>query len=224
MRTSRTISTISYNTFSFLDDKLSDLVSRNIISYYCYIEHLPEADEKKKHIHLLIVPNGTIDTDSLRTYFNEIVPTNEKPLGCMPFRASKFADWYLYSIHDKRYLAQKGQARQYSYSAEEFIFSSFEYHNELLHEIDYSKLNRFDKLVESVENGLTFGQYLLNNYVPIQQISGYKIAFEALTRELVRSSPSHTPADKVDNVSVSLLKYKKAPVISAFVNDDDNPF
>ena len=100
MRTTKPFSTISYNTAEFLKEKLERLVLERVISFYSYIEHYPEEDEKKKHKHLLIIPNGQINTDELTDILNEIDMAHplEKPLGVLPWRSSKFDDWYLYSV------------------------------------------------------------------------------------------------------------------------------
>ena len=87
MRTSRPFSTISYNSTDHLIAKLDDLVKRRKIDFYAFIEHLPEEDQEKRHKHLLIVPNGYIQTDDLKPYIDEYDPTHpDKPLSILPAR------------------------------------------------------------------------------------------------------------------------------------------
>ena len=117
MRTQRSFSTISYNTDTFLNQKLGELEKRRAISFWCWIDHYPEDDELKRHKHVFIIPNGQIDTDTVRKELEEIDLKDPlgKPLGCMLMRPSKFDDWYLYGIHDTAYLASKGQTRKHHY-------------------------------------------------------------------------------------------------------------
>lgn len=73
MRTSKPISTISYNSPDFLVDKLEYLKYLRLISYYEFIVHLPDKDDKKKHIHLYIEPNKVLDTEIFSYNFYEYV-------------------------------------------------------------------------------------------------------------------------------------------------------
>ena len=53
MNTQREISTISYNSKSFLARKLVELTRSHKISDWMFIEHYKEEDEAKDHIHLI---------------------------------------------------------------------------------------------------------------------------------------------------------------------------
>lgn len=124
MKTSKPISTISFNTPQYLRLKLDELLKCGKISFWAFIQHLPEDDEggKKEHIHLYVEPSKMLQTDDLKREFMEPNPSNPtKPLGCISFISSKFGDWYMYGLHDKRYLASKGQSRKYHYHAEQMI-------------------------------------------------------------------------------------------------------
>lgn len=116
MRTSKPISTISYNTIDFLVDTLQRLKYMRIISYYEFIVHLPDKDDKKQHIHLYIEPNKVLDTETFSNYFIESVSDNDKPLKCIHWQNSKFGDWYWYSLHDKDYLKAKMLERNCFYN------------------------------------------------------------------------------------------------------------
>lgn len=164
-----------------MQTKLNDLVNRRKIAFYAFIEHLPEEDETKKHKHVLIFPNGQINTDQVLDFLLELDPANpSNPLGCMPFRSSKFSDWYLYSIHDKDYLASKGQSRKYFYKNEDFIVSDRDFFNEEIHLIDYSSLSRFKKLRDAVSSGVSFEQMVINGQIPIQQVYAYQRAYDLI--------------------------------------------
>ena len=101
--TAKPISTISYNTGEFLKRKLDELLKAYIINDYRIIFHYGE-DGDKDHYHVYIEPNKRLDTGRLRDEFNEITFESDKPLGCMPFRSSKFDHWIMYVIHDPKYL------------------------------------------------------------------------------------------------------------------------
>lgn len=101
--TAKPISTISYNTEGFLQRLLDRLLSSNIIVDYRYIYHYGE-DGDKDHYHVWIEPNKRIDTGALMDEFKEADPTNDKPLGCLPFRTSKSDHWLMYVLHDADYL------------------------------------------------------------------------------------------------------------------------
>lgn len=96
--------TISYNTKAFLDKKLNDLLSANVIDDYRYIKHQGE-DGDKDHFHVWVMPNGQRDFGDIRDVFNEIDVTQDKPLRCMPFRHSEPLHWIMYALHDPIYLA-----------------------------------------------------------------------------------------------------------------------
>lgn len=105
--------TICYNTLPFLANKLDTLVKARIIERYTYIVHdkdtVAETGElKKTHIHLWIKPGKRIDTLALRDEFDEVDPTNEKPLRCLNFKPSEESHWLRYVLHDPTYLELKG--------------------------------------------------------------------------------------------------------------------
>ena len=106
MATQKPLSTISYNTESFLKEKLESLYKAHIIQSFQYIKHKGE-DGDKDHIHLRLEPNKRIDPMDLAEKFIELDPNNVKPLCCRPFRPSKEEDWILYAVHDKDYLSLK---------------------------------------------------------------------------------------------------------------------
>lgn len=106
MATQKPISTISYNTESFLVEKLQSLYEAHIIQAWQYINHKGE-DGDKDHIHLRIEPNKRIDAMDLTEVFKEFEKGKDKPLGVRTWRPSVEEDWYLYAVHDSDYLALK---------------------------------------------------------------------------------------------------------------------
>lgn len=207
MKTSKPFSTISYNSSEFLQVKLNDLVNRRKIAFYGFIEHLPEEDEKKVHKHLYIVPNGQINTDEILDYLLEFDPKYPtKPLGCIPFHSSKFTDWYLYSIHDKDYLASKGQSRKYSYTKEEVIVSDSDFFNEEIHRMDLSKLSKVKALRNAVECGVPFEQLLMTGQIPVQQVYAFKQSYDMISNYVDRTSRNGKEShQKIDPVTGEIL-------------------
>lgn len=188
MRTSKAFATISYNSTDFLKLKLGELVERGILDFWAFVDHLPEIDEKKSHKHLYCVPSKLFECSTLIEYLKEIDLNNpnEKPLTCIACRSSKFGDWFLYACHDSAYLASKGQARKYHYTIDDFVVSDADYFNELRHQIDMSKLNRMQRLVEAVHNGETFQSLVASGQIPIQLINQYSMAFYMLVDEITQ--------------------------------------
>lgn len=120
MNTSKPISTISYNTPKYLEQRLNELVNQHIVAYWMYIKHDGEEDEKD-HIHLYIEPNKRVDTMTLQEFLSEYDPKHpDKPLGCIVFKPSKVDDWILYCSHNDAYLASKLESREFAYRKEDF--------------------------------------------------------------------------------------------------------
>lgn len=196
MKTSKPFSTISYNTVDFLTVKLNDLVQRRVIAFYAFIKHYKE-DEKKDHIHLIVFPNGQYQTDQLQDYLQEpdFTDLSNKPLGIMPCESSKWADWYLYALHDTAYLASKNQTRKYHYKEEDFISSDSDYLHELARTIDYSKYAKTQDFVKQVLEGKTFLEMVKNGSVPAPQFNAWKSLYDFLKfGETYRNGrETHTP-------------------------------
>ena len=165
MRTSKPISTISYNSQEFLIHQLNELVKAHKISDYMFINHFAEEDERKNHIHLWIKPNTLLDTMDLQKHFTELDPNHPlKPLRCIDFRFSDVDDWILYSQHYEPYLASKGESREYHYSRDDFV-----YYDELTFEDLYnhafkgSEWSKRFQILEALNAGSTNPVSLIKN-------------------------------------------------------------
>ena len=181
MRTSKPISTISYNTIPFLKGKLTELQNAGIISEWYFIHHLREDDETKDHTHVFILPSKLVQTDDLVKAFTEYDPKNpQKPLKCPRWQNSKFSDWYMYGIHDIAYLASKGQARKYHYRLEDVVAWDDDALAEAVREIDLTSLTRLKAMLDAINIGMDFGQFLANGGVPLQQVNAYEKAWALL--------------------------------------------
>lgn len=244
MRTRSMISTISYNTPEFLRVKLEDLRKAKIISEWYFIEHQPEADEKKVHIHMLVVPSKQLSTDDLAENFIQPDPPNP-PRKTLWWEITKdWSDWYLYSIHDPEYLASKGQSREWVYTIDQMEAHDRDFLEERVARIDRSTLTPVSIVKKYVKSGLGFADLLASGSVPITQAYAFKLAFDTLGSDLARNGrKTHTPKDdqaenspsdvqssEPDTNSCSDLKDpsegKKEPVIIELdpSSDEDLPF
>lgn len=200
MKTSRPFSTISYNSKDFLISKLDELVRKRYISFYAFVEHYPEEDEKKKHKHLLIIPNGQVDTDQITDILQELDLTNPlKPLGVMPWRNSKWGDWYLYSCHDSAYLTSKGQTRGHHYQESDFISSNDDFMHELITTIDRTKYQKSQEFYEQVKKGVPFEVMLSKGQIPAPQFNQWLQMYNFISSTLPNRNGriSHTPNDNI---------------------------
>lgn len=182
MNTRSPISTISYNSNSFLIKELNSMIADKLIEFWAFVEHVPEEDEKKIHKHLYVIPSTTLDTFDINKRMEEldIKNPNLPPLSCIRWVHSKFADWYLYAIHDRDYLASKQEERKYHYEKCDIIVSDSDYFNELIHTCDFSKYKMFSKFRDSIASGVDFKSLFRNGFIPIQQIFQYKKAYNLL--------------------------------------------
>lgn len=186
MRTSKPFSTISYNTKEFLEEKMNGYVQRGVISFWCAVKHFAEEDETKEHFHLFVVPDGRVDTQQITNDMKEIDLSDplKKPLGVMPWRSSKFGDWYMYSSHNTAYLTSKGQKRKYHYSQGDFLSSDSDYLNELIHTIDLSKINKIQIVIDAIEHNESITDLLMKGQIPIMQIGAFQTAFEMVSASI----------------------------------------
>lgn len=184
MKTRKPITTISYNTDGFLITKLEELRKAKIISIWFFVNHKAEVDEKKDHKHLWILPAKTIQTDDLYDELLEpdLQHLDKPPLKCLHFQScNSFADWYLYSLHDKSYLLRKGQKRAFSYTIDDFVCSDRDELDEFVREIDMTDYSAMGRLTEAIDQGLSFDEYLRRGSVPVQLFNQYQKAWEYLT-------------------------------------------
>lgn len=183
MRTKKEVSTISYNSFPYLQHVLADLIEEGIISDYMFIRHEPEEDEKKRHIHLWIRPNKLVDTVKLQKRFiepNMIEP--DKPYKCIDFRVSDSDNWILYNLHYKPYLLSKGESRKYEYSVEDFVFYDYDNFEFLYaHALKGSEWSKQHKLVEELNQGFSVYELIRSGRIPFN-LSSQGLAFEKMQR------------------------------------------
>jgi len=174
MRTSKPISTISYNTQEFLIAKCDELIRNHKISDYMFINHFAEADEKKNHIHLWLKPNTLLDTMDLQNYFKELDPNNPtKPLKCLDFRSSEVDDWVLYNEHYEPYLASKGESREFHYTKDDFIYYDEDNFDDLYnHAHKGSEWAKRNQILTALNDGMVKPtDLILNGTIPLNMAS-----------------------------------------------------
>lgn len=174
MRTSKPIATISYNSQEFLIMKLEELIKNHKICDYMFINHFAEEDEKKNHIHLWVKPNTLIDTMDLQKFLTELNPDNPtKPFKCIDFRLSAVDDWILYNQHYEPYLASKGEARQYHYTKDDFIYNDEDTFDDLYnHAFKGSEWAKRNQILQALSEGMTDPIKLIQNgTLPLNQAS-----------------------------------------------------
>lgn len=184
MRTTKPISTISFNTTSYLKLKLDELVKCGKLSFYAFVHHKAEDDEggSKDHHHVYVEPAKMIQTDDLKEELRELDLHNlqGKPLGCLPFKTSKFDPWYLYGLHDKRYLAMKGQSRRFHYTHEDIVTSDDDNLLFLARSIDLVALSPYADMEDAQKAGVSWPEYFARGTVPIPQLHQYQNAWNLL--------------------------------------------
>lgn len=207
MKTSKPISTISYNSVDFLELKLNELLKCKKIEFWAFICHKPEDDESKlkPHSHVYMIPSSLLQTEDIREYLQEYDPQNpNKPLGVIRFASSKrFGDWCLYVLHDTAYLASKSQSRKYHYSYSNIRTSDQETMDNFYQNIDLMEVSKYKALLEAQKTGVTWAQFFSRGTVPIQQITAWRTAWDTIsslkTNELNRNgNETHTPRTPIE--------------------------
>lgn len=186
MRTTKTISTISYNSYEFLKNTLDNEVKNKRLNWYAFIKHLPEEDEKKEHFHVFMIPNRIIDTGEYRDIFNEYFENGfalEIPRKCLPIDASKFFDWYMYNKHDISYLASKFESRKYHYDKEDFVTSDEDYFDKLVKDCGVQQNAVYLTMLQYISQGLSFTQFLIDANVPDSKVIIYEHAWNNMIKD-----------------------------------------
>lgn len=183
MKTSKPISTISYNSTEFLAIKLTELYEAGKISFWAFVDHKPEDDEAglKPHKHVYIEPSALLQTDDIKTFLIE-PQTGSKPLGVLGFVSSNFDNWYMYALHDKAYLASKGQSRTFTYTHDDLLTSDPEWLLCKARQIDLLRLSPYRDMMQAIDDGVSWLEYFARGTVPLPQIRNYEYAWTMLSR------------------------------------------
>ena len=182
MRTSKSISTISYNSEGFLQNKFDEWKRQGLIEFAMWIRHEPEEDEKKAHYHVFLKPARLVQTVDLENDSHELDPNNiDKPFKMISFRVSKESDWLLYAIHEPSYLLEKGLQRQFVYSFEDVQSTCNDTLNDIISHCNDDRNGRIEyRLVQMIKQGLTWDEIVLSGFIPLRYITGAQIMYKAL--------------------------------------------
>lgn len=226
MRTSKPISTISYNTENFLKGKLEELTRNHWIADWMYIPHRAEKDEAKDHIHVYVEPNKMMDTMALADQFRELDPFKpDKPLGVMRWQSSKVDDWLLYVLHFEPYLASKMESREYVYKREDVrCMDADVFEQTYNHAMTASDWARRNQILNALTDGtLHPAELIANGSIPLNlasQVAAFDKMMSRWSRgEVVRRGKSHTPADALQ-APVDALQ---APVSDSKTKVEEKP-
>lgn len=185
MRTSKPVSTISYNTTAFLRDTLSRMADNGEIAFWCFVPHKGEGGDKD-HVHLYVEPSRLRTQDDWkREYFSEFDATNPtKPLSVTTWRQSKWSDWYKYGLHEPLYLALKGETKQFVYSPADMVYSDADAFAERVAEADVPMGDStFRAVKHCVDTGMTWSQMIASGIVPTRNIGNARELYVALKDE-----------------------------------------
>lgn len=191
MRTTKPISTISFNSYEFLKNTLDNEVKNHHITWYAFVRHLPEEDEKREHFHVYIIPNRIIDTGVYQDLFNEYFENGialEKPRKCLIFVQSKFYDWYMYNTHNITYLMKTFQARKYQYDKREFVTSDADYFDQLTKDCGIEEDAIYKTMKIYIAQNYSWGQFISDYSVPIGKLVAMEHAWNALANDTYRNN------------------------------------
>lgn len=214
VRTTKPISTIAFNTPAYLELKLNELLKAGSISFWAFIEHKPEDDEagKKEHCHVYIEPSKMLQTDDVKSELKEFDPEHpDKPRGCITFKSSKFDPWYLYALHDKRYLASKGQSRRFHYTHDEIRSSDPDDLLCMARSIDMVSLSPYADMEDAQRQGFTWAEYFSRGTIPLPQVALFERAWNLLLQvKTDRADREGHPMD-VDPETGEVIELPESP-------------
>lgn len=171
MKTSAIVSNITWNTASFFQATVSQLVQEGIVDWFHAIEHKPETEQKKTHIHFCLKPSKALDLNWLSMRLSEFVVGEDKPRkptsDWRKLSSKTLSDWLLYALHDKTYLARKFKSKSFHYSLEDFMTSDKNVLDGLYEEAQDSDGGLVVRLRKAFESGLSLKEVLLSGAVPL---------------------------------------------------------
>lgn len=199
MSTILPLSTVSYNTESFLQNVLNNLLENETIQFWWYIKHLPEGVDTKIHYHVYLEPAEKVDRAKLRHCFREYDPTNpELPMGTIPInitRDKSYWECYYYFLHDPLYLLSKGLTRKYHYNEEQIVTNDKIYFSEKKSML-VQPVNNYLSLGHLQEEGMTLGGYLISRNIPFNQIKYHENAWNVVQTERFNKKSSSPVEDE----------------------------
>lgn len=98
----------------------------------------------------------------------------------MEWQLSKFDDWYLYVLHDERYLSLKGQSRNFHYLPSDIWVSDIDELDSRVSQIDYSQFVGVDRIIDSALADMPLSQAIQEGIIPVSQLSKFVNLFRAI--------------------------------------------
>jgi hypothetical protein len=124
-----------------------------------------------------------LQTDDLKAELKEFDPKHpDRPRGCISWNSSKFGPWYLYALHDKRYLASKGQSRRFHYEHENIVTSDEDDLHFKARSIDLVSLSPYADMEDAQRQGFSWAEYFSRGTVPLQQVALFERAWNLLLK------------------------------------------
>lgn len=180
MRTRKPIATVGYLTETYLSLKLNEALNNGKIQFWAFIKHKGDEDLKKDHLHVFVIPEGTIDTVSFNDNFIEIDPYNPLPLRLLHWNPSKFDDWYMYILHDPVYLEMKRLKRNYRYSKSDVWVSDMDEFDYMVSMIDYGYMCSLSDIINAAESQMSISQAIKEGIIPQGSINKYINIFRSI--------------------------------------------
>ena len=182
MRTSKPISTISYNTPEFLQGKIEYWKKIGLIEFGMWIQHEPDEDNKKVHFHVYLQPAKLIQTMDLENDSHELDPEHpDKPLKMIGFRISKESDWVLYGIHDKDYLSSKGLTRNKYYDLDDIKATDYDTLADIITQVRDGLKGRLEtRIIDAISLGMSWTELVLSGLVPLRYLHSAKLMYETI--------------------------------------------
>jgi hypothetical protein len=131
------------------------------------------------------------------------------------FNSSRFDPWYLYALHDKRYLASKGQARRFHYLHEDIVTSDEDELLCLARSIDLVSLSPYADMEDAQRQGISWAEYFSRGTVPLAQVGLFERAWCLLWEARTERSDREAHPMDVDPDTGELFDP---------VDPDDTPF
>lgn len=136
------------------------------IEFWSFIQHYPDEESGKMHIHLYMDPARPVETTTLNEKFIQFIPGEDLPRRNMNFRTSNFDNWYLYCLHDEVFLSMKGLSRTNRYLRDEFHSSSFDEFDRYVANINFAALYNRERIIEAAKDQMPLYQALEKGIIP----------------------------------------------------------
>lgn len=189
MRTTKSISNISYQTPAFFAQTLKGLQSVGVIGACYWILHKGEEGDKD-HIHFVLLGGQkTYNTEGLEKLFGiEVVGDNPQSV-TKQWRVTKdIRDWLCYCVHNTTYLLRKGEVRDIAYDWADFKCGEGD---EDTLRLDIIEAKRFvetggDKIYRALNvlsrQGKSWSEVIRSGLIPVNCLGGAFVVWKELER------------------------------------------